>query len=179
MRTASQTRAVCIGPEATPTPLPPAADHGKLGATVLESANAGGSPLFQGKPGLALAALAALLPMSAAFGDEPPRALRSCVACHTFDKGGHSKIGPNLWGIAGAKALHDPNYDKYGDDFRAAAAAGLVWTDANLDAYIAEPVGFLRDAIGKRAVRTYMVTRMPREADRAAILDYLKSLKDE
>lgn len=134
--------------------------------------------MFQGKRGWALAALAALLPI-AAQADDAPRALRSCVACHTFDKGGHSKIGPNLWGIAGAKALHDPNYDKYGDDFRAAAAAGLVWTDANLDAYLAEPLGFLREATGKRAVRTYMVTRMPREADRAAILDYLKSLKDE
>lgn len=137
--------------------------------------------MFQERTGVALLALlACALPAAAAHAaDAAPRALRSCVACHTFDKGGHSKIGPNLWGIAGAKAAHDPNYGKYGDDFLAAAATGLTWTDANLDAYIAEPLGFLREVLGKRAVRTYMVTRVPREADRAAILDYLKSLKDD
>lgn len=138
--------------------------------------------MFQGKrraASLAWMALTCAALAGAAEAAEPPRAIRSCVACHTFDKGGHSKIGPNLWGIAGAKAAHDPNYGKYGEDFLAAAAAGLTWTDANLDAYIAEPVGFLREVLGKRSVRTYMVTRVPREADRAAILDYLKTLKDE
>jgi cytochrome c len=137
--------------------------------------------MFQERAGVALLALlACALPTAAAHAaDAAPRALRSCVACHTFDKGGHSKIGPNLWGIVGAKAAHDPNYGKYGDDFLAAAATGLTWTDANLDAYIAEPLSFLREVLGKRAVRTYMVTRVPREADRAAILDYLKSLKDD
>ncbi len=134
--------------------------------------------MFQANRCAAALFFAVLATAATARADDAPRALRSCVACHTFDKGGHSKIGPNLWGIAGAPAMHDDAYGKYGDDFRDAAASGLVWTDANLDAYIADPVNFLRDAVGRRSVRTYMITRVPRPNDRGAIVEYLKSLKD-
>ncbi|MBQ4874836.1 MAG: cytochrome c family protein [Rickettsiaceae bacterium H1] len=28
---------------------------------------------------------------------------KKCIACHSFDKGGANKVGPNLWGIVGNK----------------------------------------------------------------------------
>lgn len=115
---------------------------------------------------------------SPAFAADTPKVVRACVACHTFDKGGPSKIGPNLFGIAGKPAASDPAFEKYGDDFRAAAATGLTWTDDNLDAYIADPVPFLRKVTGRASVRTYMITRIRRADERAEIIDYLKSLKD-
>ncbi len=112
------------------------------------------------------------------YAADTPKVVRACVACHTFDKGGASKIGPNLFGIAGKPAASDPDFTKYGDDFRAAAATGLSWTDENLDAYIADPVPFLRKVTGRASVRTYMITRIRRADERAQIIDYLKSLKD-
>jgi cytochrome c len=113
-----------------------------------------------------------------AFAADTPKAVRSCVACHTFDKGGPSKIGPNLFGVVGKPAASDANFAKYGEDFLAAAGTGLTWTDDTLDAYIADPVPFLRKVTGKASVRTYMITRIRRADERAEIIDYLKSLKD-
>src|SRR5947208_811511 len=33
-----------------------------------------------------------------------------CAACHTFNKGGANKIGPNLWGITEEAMAEIPNY---------------------------------------------------------------------
>lgn len=50
---------------------------------------------------------------------------KACAACHSFDKGGPNKVGPNLWNVVGGphahmegfaystamKALHDKTWD--------------------------------------------------------------------
>lgn len=134
--------------------------------------------MFPGNRKIASLLLGLTLIASPAFAADTPKAVRSCVACHTFDKGGPSKIGPNLFGVVGKPAASDANFAKYGEDFLAAAATGLTWTDDTLDAYIADPVPFLRKVTGKSTVRTYMITRIRRADERAEIIDYLKSLKD-
>jgi cytochrome c len=35
---------------------------------------------------------------------------KQCQSCHTFTKGGPDGVGPNNWGIVGAKHAHDPAY---------------------------------------------------------------------
>ncbi len=131
---------------------------------------------------LPLATAAAMLAgtaasLSAAAADAP-KAIRACVACHTFEKGGPSKIGPNLYGIAGQPAAKVPGFGKYGEDMKAAAAKGLSWTPENIAAYIADPIGFLKAATGKSEVRTNMIARIRKPEERAAIVGYLQSLKD-
>ena len=33
-----------------------------------------------------------------------------CLACHSFDKGGPNKVGPNLWDVVGGPHAHVPSF---------------------------------------------------------------------
>nr|WP_246210196.1 c-type cytochrome [Wolbachia endosymbiont of Atemnus politus] len=33
-------------------------------------------------------------------------AAKKCIACHSFEKGGANKLGPNLWNIVGNRKAH-------------------------------------------------------------------------
>jgi len=123
--------------------------------------------------------IAMVLQSPTAFSAEKsPKALRSCIACHTFAKGKKPKTGPNLYGIVGQKAASSTTYTKYGKDMKAAADMGLVWTPENIDAYIINPKKFLQKITGKKKVRTQMITRIKKAKDRKAIVDFLSTLKD-
>ncbi len=91
---------------------------------------------------------------------------KKCAACHTIDKGGRNGIGPNLNGIAGAKVAAAAGYTYS----TALAAKGGVWDDATLDAYIAAPA---KSVPGNKM----MFAGVSDAAERAALIDYLKTLK--
>jgi len=58
-----------------------------------------------------------------------------CAACHTADKGGANGLGPNLYGVVGRKAGSKPGFA-----YSAALKnSGIVWTNQELDAWIAHP----------------------------------------
>src|SRR5260370_34846140 len=59
-------------------------------------------------------------------------AAKKCAACHTFEKGGPSRAGPNLFGIVG-----DKKGEGRGFNFSAAMKAkGGTWTDDDLSKII-------------------------------------------
>jgi cytochrome c len=66
-------------------------------------------------------------------------AFKKCQNCHTSDKGGANKMGPNLWGIVGrAKASHAGfNYSE------ALKAKGGDWTAEDLAAFVHNPKGLV------------------------------------
>lgn len=71
------------------------------------------------------------------------RAFQRCYACHSVDPGETAKLqGPSLARIVGRPAAAIAGFE-YSDAMRAKAAAGLVWSEANLDRYIADPEGFV------------------------------------
>lgn len=63
------------------------------------------------------------------------RVASRCTQCHTWDKGGANKIGPNLWGVVGGPHAHK-------DDFSYSAAMKAEeggWTYAALYEFLRKP----------------------------------------
>jgi len=102
-----------------------------------------------------------------AAAQEPAAALAKCAACHGMGPGAQNKNGPSLNGIAGKPVAGAVGFT-YSEAFQAARASGLLWTDENLDKYLADPINFLPGSRMAWAVKD--------GATRAAIITYLKTL---
>ena len=95
-----------------------------------------------------------------------PAAFAMCQTCHTTGRGEPHRVGPNLFGVVGAKAGSKPGYN-YSDALK---ESGIAWSRDRLAAFIAAP----------RAVvpGTKMVIAGPKDAaKRQEIVDYLASLR--
>lgn len=95
------------------------------------------------------------------------QAFNACLACHAVGPAAQNKTGPVLNGISGKPAGVAADF-AYSEAFKTAKASGLVWSDENLDAYLTDPATFVP---GSR-----MAWAVPVEAQRRAIIAYLKSL---
>ena len=63
----------------------------------------------------------------------------ACIVCHTLGPGEGHLIGPNLSGIFGRSAASAPDFP-YSEALR---EAGIVWTPAELDTWLARPEDFV------------------------------------
>lgn len=96
------------------------------------------------KAAISLFILAALVAPGVADAQDPEageRLFERCVACHTVERGGRNRVGPNLWGIFGSTAARrDTGFEKYSD---ALTESGIVWDAASLSAYVENPRAFI------------------------------------
>ncbi len=90
------------------------------------------------------------------------------MACHSFEKGGPNKVGPDLYGV-----VERPKGSHEGFNYSAAMKAkGGNWTYEDLDHFIHGPKAFVQGTIMAFA-------GVPSGAERADILAYLRTLSDK
>ncbi len=105
--------------------------------------------------------------LASADAGDGKKIFRRCKACHTADKGGAHKVGPNLWDVVGRAKAGAGGYKFSG----ALAGLGGAWTFEDMDAFLAKPRAF--------APGTKMTFNgVSKAADRAAVIQYLRSLSD-
>ncbi|WP_377513014.1 c-type cytochrome [Octadecabacter sp. R77987] len=104
---------------------------------------------------------------------------RQCVACHVVADaegevlaGRNAKVGPNLFGIAGATPGTVEDF-RYGDAIVAAGETGAVFDEATFVAYTMDPTAWLRDVTEDARARSKMSFKVRSETDAADLYAYL------
>jgi cytochrome c len=113
--------------------------------------------------------LAPIGPLLAKANVEAGKALfaKQCSTCHTTDKGGPNKVGPNLWEIVGRpKASHEGfSYSSAMKD------KGGDWSYEDINHLIFKPQAFVKGT--KMAF-----AGLPKEEQRADVIAYLRTMSD-
>ena len=102
---------------------------------------------------------------SGASAEKGAQLTKACAACHSFEEGGANKVGPNLYGIVGAKTAHKSDYS-YSN---ALASLNKTWDYQALSEFLEKPRNYV-------AGTKMAFAGMKKPEDRASTLLYLRSL---
>ena len=117
----------------------------------------------------AAAELAPIGPKLASANVDNGKALfqKLCFTCHTIDKGGVNKVGPNQWNLVGRKKASEEGFS-YSSGLKAMTGE---WTYEDINHMIFKPQSFVKGT--KMAF-----AGVAKEQDRADIIAYLRTMND-
>lgn len=98
---------------------------------------------------------------------EGEKVFKKCKACHQVGEGAKNKTGPVLNGIVGHAAGASDGF-RYSKPMKDAAEAGLVWTEAELAAFLTKPKSYMKGT--KMSFNGFK-----KDEDVQAVIAYLKS----
>ncbi|GEO99724.1 c-type cytochrome [Methylobacterium haplocladii] len=137
--------------------LPGGSEGGEHGA----AAPAGGGETAAPK-GEGIAAL-----LASADAEKGKAGTKACQACHSFEKGGPNKVGPDLWEVVGRKK---GSHEGFGYS-EAMKAKGGEWGYEELDHFLTKPSEYV-----KGTKMSYQgISAAP---ERANVIAYLRTLAD-
>lgn len=105
--------------------------------------------------------------LAAADVEKGAKVSKACAACHSFEKGGAAKQGPNLWNIVNHDIGAAPGF-QYSDGMKNLAGN---WDYAHLNQFLTKPKKLISDT-----KMNYAGLKKPE--DRAAIIAWLRTLSD-
>jgi cytochrome c len=119
----------------------------------------------------AAAVIVALYGPALAEGDaaKGKAAFAKCAICHQVGPGAKTLVGPELNGIVGRKAASVADYP-FSAGMKKLGDSGWVWTEENIDKWIADPKALIPDSPMSLAFQG-----IPDAAERADIIAYLKT----
>lgn len=92
---------------------------------------------------------------------------KKCHSCHTFEKGGPNKIGPNLWDVVERPKGHEQGFS-YSS---AMQGKGGAWDYESLNEFLYSPRDFVNGT-------KMTFVGLKKEQDRADVIAYLRTLSD-
>ncbi|CAN7578967.1 c-type cytochrome [Neorhizobium sp. LjRoot104] len=120
-------------------------------------------------PAAAAVPIAQLLAKADAKAGET--AFKKCQSCHSGEKGGPNKVGPDLWGIVDRPVAGHEGFS-YSAGMKEFSKAGAEhWTFDNLNHFLTAPKAFVKGtAMGFAGLKN--------DGERANLIAYLRTLAD-
>ena len=95
------------------------------------------------------------------------KVFKKCKACHQIGEGAKNRSGPILTGIVNGAAGAVDGF-KYSKPMKKAADGGLVWSEAELAAFLTKPRAYMKGT-------KMSFAGLKKEADQLALIEYLRS----
>ncbi|MEJ6781845.1 c-type cytochrome [Aminobacter sp. Piv2-1] len=135
----------------------------------IEAAEEGGAAEGGGAAAPAAVPIAQLL--AAANAEAGAAVFKKCAACHSIEKGGPNKVGPDLWGVVNRPIASHEGFAYSGGMKEFSQGSSVVWDFEHLNNFLTSPKAYVKGtAMGFAGVK--------KDDERANLIAYLNSQSD-